>query len=85
RNLWYRLLHNKISSKTIIASILQLPDDKCVFCDLPQTPEHMLFTCMTNNDIWLNAINLYFKHSSRFSLPQLYLDVIALNVDHYQP
>ncbi|KAI8078996.1 uncharacterized protein B0P05DRAFT_541978 [Gilbertella persicaria] len=43
RNLWYRLLHNKISSKTITAFILQLPGDKC-----------------------------------------LYLDVIDLNVDHYQ-
>ncbi|KAI8070608.1 uncharacterized protein B0P05DRAFT_494783 [Gilbertella persicaria] len=30
RNLWYRLLQNKISSKTITTSILQLPDDNYV-------------------------------------------------------
>ncbi|KAI8076542.1 uncharacterized protein B0P05DRAFT_143083 [Gilbertella persicaria] len=84
RNLWYCLLHNKISCKSITAAILQLPDDKCGFCGLTQTPEHMLFTCTANKDIWTNAINLFFEHPSRFSLSQLYLDVIALNIDHYQ-
>ncbi|KAI8083277.1 uncharacterized protein B0P05DRAFT_467773, partial [Gilbertella persicaria] len=83
RNLWYRLLHNKISCKSITATILQLPDDKCGFCGISQTPVHMLFTCMANRDIWVNATHLFFKYPSRFSLPQLYLDVIGLNIDHY--
>ncbi|KAI8062794.1 uncharacterized protein B0P05DRAFT_556103 [Gilbertella persicaria] len=33
RNLWYRLLYNKISSRTITTSILQLLDDNQVILD----------------------------------------------------
>jgi hypothetical protein len=40
QNLWFRLIHKKISSKANIAHILQLPDDRCHFCGLQETTSH---------------------------------------------
>jgi hypothetical protein len=85
RNLWFRLIHKKISSKANIAHILQLPDDRCHFCGLQETTSHMLFTCPALQEVWLNFFNLYFIIDSPLDLERLYYDFTALNVTRYQP
>jgi hypothetical protein len=47
RNLWFPMIHNKISSnKANISHILRLPDEFCTYCGLRETTAHMLFTCL---------------------------------------
>ncbi|KAI9366348.1 hypothetical protein BD770DRAFT_376012 [Pilaira anomala] len=57
RNLLYRLIHNKVASKDNISYIINLPDDRCIYCSLKQTTMYMLFICHTNQDVWRNFLN----------------------------
>lgn len=56
RNLWYRILHDKVAAKANVAHILQLPEDRCHFCGLQESAMHLLITCPANSDIWRNFI-----------------------------
>ncbi|KAL9553799.1 hypothetical protein PS6_003754 [Mucor atramentarius] len=60
RNLWFRLIHNKVSSKVNVSHILRLPDDLCEFCGYRETTAHMLFTCPSHLEIWSNYFSLVF-------------------------
>ncbi|KAK4518334.1 kinetochore-associated Ndc80 complex subunit nuf2 [Mucor velutinosus] len=51
RNLWFRLIHNKVSSRVNVYKIFKLPDGLCVYCGYRETTTHMLFTCPANRDI----------------------------------
>jgi hypothetical protein len=84
RNLWFRLIHNKISCKANISHILRLPDDLCIYCGLRETTAHMLFTCPANREIWLNYFSLVFSFTIFPSLNQVYEDVMALNLTEYR-
>lgn len=84
RNLWFRLVHGKVSAKANTAHILKLPDDLCIFCGLQETARHLLFTCPAHSELWFNLFILLVKSPNPLDLDQLYNDVISLNLQHYQ-
>ena len=84
RNLWFRLIHNKVSSKANLAHILRLPDEMCVYCGLRETTSHMLFTCPAHHEIWRNYFALVFVPSEPLNPGKLYEDVMALNLADYR-
>jgi hypothetical protein len=77
RNLWFRLMHNKVSSLADIVHILKLPDDRCPFCGLQQTTSHLLFTCSSTTrylDQFPQLIlPLTTTNSSGYTVPRRYL------------
>ncbi|KAG0785187.1 hypothetical protein G6F22_008045 [Rhizopus arrhizus] len=48
RNVWYRLLHKKLSTRANLHRIIptKVDDDYCRLCKPPETKQHMLFTCI---------------------------------------
>jgi hypothetical protein len=85
RNLWFRMIHNKISSKANISHILRLPDEICTYCGLRETTAHMLFTCPANREIWINYFSLvFFPSAEPLNLSKVYDDVMALNLSAYR-
>lgn len=83
RNLWFRLIHNKVSSKANVSHILQLPNDLCEFCGYRETTSHMLFTCPSHLEIWSNYFSLVFVPSSTLDMSKVYQDVMSLNLSSY--
>lgn len=84
RNLWFRLIHNKIPAKANICHILKLPDDRCPYCGQIETSSHLLITCPTHLDIWRNFFHLYIDFTPPLRLDKLYQDIISLKVIHYK-
>ncbi|KAI8635995.1 hypothetical protein BD408DRAFT_413543 [Parasitella parasitica] len=84
RNLWFRLLHNKVSSKVNLRPILKLPDEMCVFCGGRETTAHMLFTCPSHADAWQNYFALVFVPSGPLNMDQVSQDVMSLNLQGYR-
>lgn len=80
RNLWFRLLHNKIPSRSSLRPILQLPDDLCLSCGSIETACHLLFTCPAQFEIWRNFLVLYFAICPPLDMQQIYHYTTALQV-----
>ncbi|KAK4518015.1 uncharacterized protein ATC70_001365 [Mucor velutinosus] len=83
RNLWFRLIHNKVSSKVNVYKIFKLPDDLCVYCGYRETTTHMLFTCPANWDIWINYFALLFVPLGPLDMSQVATDVLSLDLSSY--
>ncbi|KAK4510339.1 uncharacterized protein ATC70_004769 [Mucor velutinosus] len=83
RNLWFRLIHNKVSSKANVSPIFKLPDDLCVYCGYRETTTHMLFTCPANLEIWSNYFALIFVPLGSLDMSQVAQDVLSLNLSSY--
>ncbi|KAK4520677.1 uncharacterized protein ATC70_006555 [Mucor velutinosus] len=83
RNLWFRLIHNKVSSKVNVYKIFKLPDDLCVYCGYRETTTHMLFTCPANWDIWTNYFALLFVPLGPLDMSQVATDVLSLDLTSY--
>lgn len=83
RNLWFRLIHNKVSSKVNVYKIFKLPDDLCVYCGYRETTTHMLFTCPANRDIWANYFSLLFVPLGPLDMSQVATDVLSLDLSTY--
>ncbi|KAI8643870.1 hypothetical protein BD408DRAFT_481818 [Parasitella parasitica] len=84
RNLWFRLIHNKVSSKVNVSHILGLPDDLCEFCGYLETTAHMLFTCPSHLEIWSNYFSLVFVPTGALDMSKVYQDVMSLNLSSYR-
>ena len=84
RNLWFRLIHNKVSAKANTAHILRLSDDLCINCGLRETTTHFLFTCPSIEEVWLNYFGLVFVPTESLRLGRVYDDVMALNLSSYR-
>jgi hypothetical protein len=54
RKLWFRLLHNKMSTKVNTAHALLLPDINCPFCGRQEMIVHILFAYPVQVEVWLN-------------------------------
>ncbi|OAD74955.1 hypothetical protein PHYBLDRAFT_167288 [Phycomyces blakesleeanus NRRL 1555(-)] len=55
RNIWYRGLHHKLSSRSLLHRILPgpFPTDSCPICEAStDTPDHFLFSCPLKIDVW---------------------------------
>ncbi|KAI8635829.1 hypothetical protein BD408DRAFT_427118 [Parasitella parasitica] len=76
RNLWFRLLHNKVSPKVNLPLIIKLPDEN--------TTAHMLFTCPSHADAWQNYFALVFLLSGPLNMDQVSQDVVSLNLQGYR-
>ncbi|KAL9555039.1 hypothetical protein MBANPS3_002549 [Mucor bainieri] len=75
RNLWYRLLHRKLSNKAELVKIPRIAvveTDRCDFCNQVETAEHMLISCPHKKDIWRPMLSMYLSNSTRFSLHQCF-------------
>ncbi|KAL0136564.1 hypothetical protein V8B55DRAFT_1600178 [Mucor lusitanicus] len=83
RNLWFRLIHNKVSSKVNVYKIFKLPDNLCVYCGYRETTTHILFTCPANRDIWTNYFSLLFVPLGPLDMSQVAMDVLSLDLSTY--
>ncbi|KAG1155823.1 hypothetical protein G6F37_008178 [Rhizopus arrhizus] len=66
RNIWYRLIHNKLSCR----SNLYLPSKLCPICkNLEKTPSHFLFDCPQKLAVWSLPWDSQFEQPfSKYSL-----------------
>ncbi|KAG1052034.1 hypothetical protein G6F43_005797 [Rhizopus delemar] len=74
RNVWYRLLYKKLSTRANSHRIIpaKVDDDYCQLCKLPETEQPMLLTCIQKQDLWNAVFKKYLSNpkdpncSSRF-------------------
>lgn len=84
RNLWYRLFQRKLSDKSSLAMIPGIVDsDRCTFCNMVETAEHMLFLCPHKKDIWIPILDTYLSNHRSFSLRRIYDDISNLRLESY--
>jgi hypothetical protein len=64
RNVWYRLLHKKLSTRANLHRIIpaKVDDDYCQLCKLPEIEQHMLFACIQKQDLWNAAFKKYLSN-----------------------
>lgn len=58
RNLWYKLIFDKVSSKTNLQRIIpqQVPDGFCQYCLMSEKTGYMLFMCDHKADVWSSVL-----------------------------
>lgn len=84
RNLWYRLLQQKLSNKSTLAMIPGIVDsDRCFFCNQIETAEHLLFSCPHKKDIWINVLPTYLSNFSSFSIHSVFKHMSQLTLDSF--
>ncbi|KAG1041106.1 hypothetical protein G6F43_012167 [Rhizopus delemar] len=64
RNVWYRLLHKKLFTRANLHRIIpaKIEDGYYQLCKLPETEQHMLFTCIQKQDLWDAAFKKYLSN-----------------------
>ncbi|KAK4509211.1 uncharacterized protein ATC70_007561 [Mucor velutinosus] len=83
RNLWFRLIHNKVSSKANLYTPLRLPDDLCEYSGHRETTAQMLFTCQSNLEILSNYFALVFLPLGALDMSEVYQNVMSLNLSSF--
>ncbi|KAG0933367.1 hypothetical protein G6F57_009747 [Rhizopus arrhizus] len=85
RNVWYRLLHKKLSTRVNLHRIIpaKIDDDYCQLCKLPETEQHMLFTCIQKQDLWNAAFKKYLSNPKDPSCSSIFEDLSTLRLSKY--
>jgi hypothetical protein len=86
RNLWYRLIHKKMSNKSTIYKDTKgnlVEDDRCTFCGLIEDAKHMLFVCHVKEDIWNGFFARYIAVPKSVNFDRLFSDISNLKLPHY--
>ncbi|KAG1535107.1 hypothetical protein G6F46_010932 [Rhizopus delemar] len=80
RNVWYRLLHKKLSTRANLHRIIpaKVDDDYYQLCKLPETEQHTLFTCIQKQDLWNAAFKKYLSNPKDPNL-LAFLDIKSAN------
>ena len=85
RNVWYRLLHKKLSTRANLHRIIpaKVDDDYCQLCKLPETGQHMLFTCIQKQDLWNAAFKKYLSNPKDPNCSPIFEDLSTLRLSKY--
>ncbi|EIE92281.1 hypothetical protein RO3G_17088 [Rhizopus delemar RA 99-880] len=85
RNVWYRLLHKKLSTRANLHRIIpaKVDDDYCQLCKLPETEQHMLFTCIQKQDLWNAAFKKYLSNPKDPNCSSIFEDLSTLRLSKY--
>ncbi|KAG1394483.1 hypothetical protein G6F60_010829 [Rhizopus arrhizus] len=84
-NVWYRLLHKKLSTRANLHRIIpaKVDDDYCQLCKLPETGQHMLFTCIQKQDLWNAAFKKYLSNPKDPNCSPIFEDLSTLRLSKY--
>ncbi|KAG1607039.1 hypothetical protein G6F46_012583 [Rhizopus delemar] len=85
RNVWYRLLHKKLSTRANLHRIIpaKVDDDYCQLCKLPETEQHMLFTCIQKQDLWNAAFKKYLSNPKDPNCSSIFEDLSTLRLSNH--
>ncbi|KAG1630255.1 hypothetical protein G6F44_011393 [Rhizopus delemar] len=85
RIVWYRLLHKKLSTRASLHRIIpaKVDDDYCQLCNLPETEQHMLFTCIQKQDLWNAAFKKYLSNPKDPNYSSIFEDLSTLRLFKY--
>jgi hypothetical protein len=85
RNVWYRLLHKKLSTRANLHRIIpaKVDDDYCQLYKLPETEQHMLFTCIQKQDLWNAAFKKYLSNPKDPNCSSIFEDLSTLRLSKY--
>lgn len=85
RNLWFKVIHNKIPSKSFLYN-MQMKDidsDKCHLCNLREDSMHLLISCVHKKDIWQEIFNKFLGYPRVINPQQTYHDFKNLKMSRY--
>ncbi|KAG1460822.1 hypothetical protein G6F56_005860 [Rhizopus delemar] len=62
RNVWYRVLHQKIPCRAFLHRIdlSSVPDGACLLCGQPETSEHLIILCPRKTPFWSSICSIIF-------------------------
>ncbi|EIE89817.1 hypothetical protein RO3G_14528 [Rhizopus delemar RA 99-880] len=85
RNVWYRPLHEKLSTRANLHRIIpaKVDGDYCQLCKLPETEQHMLFTCIQKQDLWNAAFKKYLSNPKDPNCSSIFEDLSTLRLAKY--
>ncbi|KAG1537815.1 hypothetical protein G6F46_012598 [Rhizopus delemar] len=85
RNVWYKLLHKKLSTRANLHRIIpaKVDDDYCQLCKLPETEQHMLLTCIQKQDLWNAAFKKYLSNPKDPNCSSIFEDLSTLRLSKY--
>ena len=84
KNLWYRLLHNKMSNKQYMHQNYDwVEDNKYQFCNSVETEKHLLFSCPHKQDVWEAIFKQHFGPPHSLQVNVLFKNMKSLNLDNY--
>jgi hypothetical protein len=85
RNVWYRLIHKKLSSRTRLFDMKLdwIDTDQCSMCMLPDDDKHLLFSCEHKADIWHRIFKTYIGSPTTVYLHQIYCNIATLKLSLY--
>ncbi|KAG0915669.1 hypothetical protein G6F33_003124 [Rhizopus arrhizus] len=85
RNVWYRLLHKKLSTRANLHRIIpaKVDDDYCHLRKLPETEQHRLFTCIQKQDLWNAAFKKYLSNPKDPNCSSIFEDLSTLRLSKY--
>ena len=85
RNLWFKVIHDKIPSKSFLYNmqIKDIDSDKCHLCNLREDSMHLLISCVHKKDIWQEIFNKFLGYPRVVNPQQTYHDFKNLKLSRY--
>ncbi|OBZ81413.1 hypothetical protein A0J61_10538, partial [Choanephora cucurbitarum] len=83
RNVWFRLIHQKISNRVYMHQIMPrtMDDDLCTLCQQPEPANHLMFLYPHKELVWTEAFEGYFRQSNNIN--RIAKDIIHLRLSNY--
>ncbi|KAI9248724.1 hypothetical protein EDC94DRAFT_569914, partial [Helicostylum pulchrum] len=90
RTIWYRAIHNKIPTKSILHKFFpdKTESPNCLLClstsISEETVDHFLFACPSKNSIWFNIITSYISSTGTpSSISALLPSILSLSLPNH--
>jgi hypothetical protein len=83
RNIWYRIIHKKMSDKITMHGMNLVDLERCAFCNQTEDTLHILFTCDHRSDIWYRFFKIFIGYPQQIFLDRLYGDITNITLSRY--